>query len=129
MSRPLPFRSLGLALLLLLPVPPLALLCRGRTPTRFEARNLPAWERRSFAQHHPRRDQHRNNIRATLKRRKEAAFGECLFSALPILRFAYSIRVAGGFEAVSVRRSRTASSDGLLPKRRLNSRLNCEALS
>jgi len=75
MPRVFPLRSLSLALLLLLPAPPLALLCRGRTPTRFEARNLPAWERRSCVQHHLSRDQRRNGIRAMLKRKKEAAFG------------------------------------------------------
>jgi len=75
MPRVFPLRSLSLALLLLLPAPPLALLCRGRTPTRFDAKNLPAWERRSLVQHHLSREQHRNNIRATLKRKKEAALG------------------------------------------------------
>ncbi len=75
MPRVFPLRSLSLALLLLLPAPPLALLCRGHTPTRFDAKNLPTWERHSFVQHHLSRNQHRNSIRATLKRKKEAALG------------------------------------------------------
>ncbi len=45
LRHPIPLRSLALAVLLLLPAAPLALLCRGRTPTRFEAKNLPSWER------------------------------------------------------------------------------------
>ena len=76
MPRPLPHRFFGLTLLLLLPALPLALLCRGRTPTRFASKNLPAWERQAVIQHHHlSREQHRSNIRATLKHRKEAAFG------------------------------------------------------
>ncbi|MGI4787554.1 MAG: hypothetical protein ACRYFS_01745 [Janthinobacterium lividum] len=40
-----PLRSLALVILLLLPVAPLAQLCRGHTPSRFDKNNLPAWER------------------------------------------------------------------------------------
>jgi len=46
MSRPLPFRPLALSLLVLVPAPFFALLCRGHSPSRFETANLPVWERR-----------------------------------------------------------------------------------
>lgn len=46
MLRAFSLRSSALALLLLLPALPLALLCRGRIPNRFDPANLPAWERR-----------------------------------------------------------------------------------
>lgn len=45
MSRPIPFRALALSLLVLLPAPFFALLCRGHSPSRFETANLPVWER------------------------------------------------------------------------------------
>ncbi len=38
-------RSLALGILVLLPLIPLALLCLGRSPSRFDTVNLPAWER------------------------------------------------------------------------------------
>jgi len=38
--------SLLLTLLILLPIPLLALLCRGHTPSRLDTPNLPFWERR-----------------------------------------------------------------------------------
>jgi hypothetical protein len=47
--RPVRLRLFLLALLVLLPAPPLAFLCRGRTPTRFDAVNLPVWERPASA--------------------------------------------------------------------------------
>jgi hypothetical protein len=46
MSRPVPFRPLVLGLLVLVPLPFFALLCRGHSPSRFETANLPVWERR-----------------------------------------------------------------------------------
>lgn len=38
-------RAFALGILLLLPLVPLALLCQGRSPSRFDSVNLPAWER------------------------------------------------------------------------------------
>ncbi len=38
-------RTLVLGVLILLPLIPLALLCQGRSPSRFDTLNLPAWER------------------------------------------------------------------------------------
>ena len=68
MPRPFPLRSVALALLLLLPAAPLAYLCRGRTPTRFDAGNLPAWERPAFTAAHHRRTAHRHGVlRANVK--------------------------------------------------------------
>ncbi len=62
-----PHRSLSLALLLLLPALPLALLCRGRTPTRFDAKNLPALERQASASR-LRRTAHKHGVlRANVK--------------------------------------------------------------
>ena len=73
MPRPFPRHSLGLALLLLLPALPLALLCRGRTPTRFETKNLPAWERPALTAHHLSRIAHKHGIlRANVKRKPKA---------------------------------------------------------
>ena len=46
MSRPTPFHPLALSLLILIPAPFFALLCRGHSPSRFETVNLPVWERR-----------------------------------------------------------------------------------
>ena len=46
MSRPIPFHPLALGLLILIPAPFFALLCRGHSPSRFETVNLPVWERR-----------------------------------------------------------------------------------
>lgn len=63
-------RSVALALVLLLPAAPLAYLCRGRTPTRFDANNLPAWERPALTAHHLSRTAHKHGIlRANVKRR------------------------------------------------------------
>lgn len=45
MSCSVLLRPLVLSLLLLAPAPFFALLCRGRTPSRFETANLPVWER------------------------------------------------------------------------------------
>ena len=45
MRRPI-FQALLLGLILAVTLPPLALLCRGRSPSRFEASNLPTWERK-----------------------------------------------------------------------------------
>lgn len=42
-----PLQILLLALVLLVTVPPLAELCRGRSPSRFALSNLPAWERKA----------------------------------------------------------------------------------
>ena len=73
MPRVSPLRSAGLALLLLLPALPLALLCRGRTPTRFEAKNLPAWERPAFTAHHLSRTARKHGILpANVKRKAKA---------------------------------------------------------
>ncbi len=67
----LPLRSVALALLLLLPAAPLAYLCRGRTPTRFDAKNLPAWERPALTA--LRRTAHKHGVlRANVKRRAKA---------------------------------------------------------
>ncbi len=69
-----PLRAAALALLVLLPALPLAFLCRGRTPTRFEFKNLSAWERQASAaaaahSHAP----HKHGIlRATAKRKVRA---------------------------------------------------------
>ena len=38
-------RTLALGVLVMLPLLPLALLCRGRSPSRFDMLNLPVWER------------------------------------------------------------------------------------
>lgn len=46
MPRQVPFRSLALGFLILVPAPLFAVLCRGHSPSRFEAANLPVWERR-----------------------------------------------------------------------------------
>ena len=46
MPRPVVFRPLALSLLILVPAPFFALLCRGHSPSRFETANLPVWERR-----------------------------------------------------------------------------------
>ena len=46
MSRHVPLRPLALGLLLFVPAPFFALLCRGHSPSRFATANLPAWERR-----------------------------------------------------------------------------------
>ena len=70
MPRVFPLRSATLALLLLLPAAPLALLCRGRTPTRFDAGNIPAWQRPALTAHHLSRTAHKHGIlRANVKRR------------------------------------------------------------
>jgi len=45
MTRRLLLRPLALSLLVLLPAPFLARLCRGHSPSRFDLVNLPAWER------------------------------------------------------------------------------------
>ncbi len=42
-----PLQILLLGLVLLVTVPPLARLCRGRSPSRFAQGNLPAWERKA----------------------------------------------------------------------------------
>ncbi len=47
MLRSFPLRPAALALLVLLPALPLALLCRGRTPSRLDAGNIPAWQRQA----------------------------------------------------------------------------------
>ncbi len=44
-SAHLSFRAFGFGFLLLLPLIPLALLCLGRSPSRFDTLNLPVWER------------------------------------------------------------------------------------
>ena len=73
MPRVFPLRSAALALLLLLPALPLAYLCRGRTPTRFDAGNIPAWERSAFTAHHLSRTAHKHSVqRANVKRRLKA---------------------------------------------------------
>lgn len=73
MLRLSPLRFVSLALLLLLPAAPLALLCRGRTPTRFDAKNLPAWERPALTAHHLRRTVHTHGIlRANVRRKSKA---------------------------------------------------------
>ena len=46
MSRRVSFHLLAWSLLVLLPTPFFALLCRGHSPSRFETVNLPIWERR-----------------------------------------------------------------------------------
>ena len=45
MSRLFRLRPLTLSMLILVPAPFFALLCRGHSPSRFEKANLPAWER------------------------------------------------------------------------------------
>lgn len=70
MPRLFPLRSLALALLVLLPALPLALLCRGRTPTRFDAGNRPAWERQASTASHLRRTAHRHGVLRANVRRK-----------------------------------------------------------
>lgn len=40
-------RAFALGVLVLLPLIPLALLCQGRSPSRFDTLNLPAWERQA----------------------------------------------------------------------------------
>ena len=46
MQRPISRRFLLCTLLMLLPVPVTALLCRGYTPSRLDTSNLPVWENR-----------------------------------------------------------------------------------
>ncbi len=68
MPRVFPLCSAALALLILLPAAPLAYLCRGRTPTRFDAANLPAWERPALTAHHLSRAAHKHgSLRANVK--------------------------------------------------------------
>ena len=72
MSR-FPLRAAALALLVLLPALPLAFLCRGHTPTRFEFKNLPAWERQASAAAAYNHGPHKHGIlRATAKRKVKA---------------------------------------------------------
>lgn len=73
MPRVFPLRSLALALVVLLPAAPLAYLCRGRTPTRFDPGNLPAWERPALTAHHLSRTAHKHGVlRANVKRKAKA---------------------------------------------------------
>ena len=53
MFRRVPFYPLAWSLLVLLPAPFFALLCRGHSPSRFETVNLPVWERRPPASEPP----------------------------------------------------------------------------
>lgn len=46
MTRPVTLRQIALAFCILAPAPAVALLCRGRTPSRFDTPNLPVWERK-----------------------------------------------------------------------------------
>ena len=46
MPRSVLLRPLALSVLILIPAPFFALLCRGHSPSRFETANLPVWERR-----------------------------------------------------------------------------------
>ncbi len=73
MPRPFPLRSIALALIVLLPAAPLAYLCRGRTPTRFDAGNLPAWERPALTAHHLSRTAYKHGtLRANVKHHAKA---------------------------------------------------------
>jgi len=68
-----PLRAAALALLVLLPALPLAFLCRGRTPTRFDADNLPAWQRQAAAAAAHSHGPHKHGLlRATAKRKVKA---------------------------------------------------------
>ena len=49
MPRRVSFRAFILGVLVLLPLIPLALLCQGQSPSRFDTVNLPAWERHAPA--------------------------------------------------------------------------------